>query len=213
MSHQTPPDEPERITKPALEVIDGGRLGAVNSSDRVTLSELMVDPNKLGTTSTKMTLTASAGKPNRGTYFQVHADPQFSMLSSGLKAPDDGSVYLVTDIVRDALRDEVTYYQLHTTMTRAGGLGIWPISMPGPDGRMTEWTRSALEAATTAMTEWIRIRANMSIGAYEVHRLRVAIPDPEWPDLTFEQIVRMAFKDRIINSVDHPLVRQLRGLA
>ena len=212
MDDEQTPEAPPNATKPNLEVINGGRLDPVNSSDRVTLSELMVDPNKLGTTSTKMTLTASAGKPNRGTYFRVNPDPHFSMISSGLKA-DDGSLYLVTDIVRDALRDEVTYYQLHTTMTRAGGLGIWHISMPGTAGRMTDWTRSALEAANMAMKDWIRIRANMSIGAYEVHRLLVTIPEPEWPDLTYEEILNLAFKDRIITSIDHPLVRQLRGLA
>lgn len=199
-------------TRPPFEVLQGGRIDHVNSSDRVTLSQLAVDPSKGGGASVKVPVTASAGKPAPGTYFRVHPGADFSIVSSGLKAPD-GDLYLVTDVVRQALPEEVTFHQLFTTMTRAGGLGVWPISLPRTDGRTTEWTRSALEAAFLAMKEWIRIRANMAISAYDVHRLLVTIPEPEWPDLTFEQILRMAFRDRIIDSTDHPLVRQLRGLA
>ena len=38
-----------------------------------------------------------------------------------------------------------------------------------------------------------------------------AIPDPIWPDLSFEKIYRIAFKDRLINSADHPVIKRLRG--
>lgn len=200
-------------TGPTLESSPGGRLDAINSSDRVTLSQLAVDPSMIGSISTKVQVTASAGKPAPGMYFRTNASPEFSILSAALKAPDGSGVYLATDLVRQLVPEEVTFVQLFVYMTRAGGLGVWPISMPRGDGRMTEWTRSALEAAYLAMKEWVRIRANMSIGAYEVHRLMVSIPEPEWPNLTFEQILRIAFRDRIIDSTDHPLVRQLQGLA
>ena len=40
---------------------------------------------------------------------------------------------------------------------------------------------------------------------------RTAIPDPDWPELSFAEIFRIAFKDRLINSLDHPVVKRLRG--
>ena len=36
---------------------------------------------------------------------------------------------------------------------------------------------------------------------------------PEWPDLTFAEILRLAFKQRVIDSYDHPFLKQLRGEA
>jgi hypothetical protein len=37
------------------------------------------------------------------------------------------------------------------------------------------------------------------------------LPDPNWPDLTFQEIFDIAIRDRKIDSLDHPVVRQLRG--
>jgi hypothetical protein len=62
-----------------------------------------------------------------------------------------------------------------------------------------------------AQKEWIRMAANMSLGAYEVYRATAEIPGPAWPDTTFQEILRVAFKDRFIRSIDHPELRRLRG--
>ena len=61
------------------------------------------------------------------------------------------------------------------------------------------------------MTRWIRVKANMSLRAYEIFEAESAIPDPVWPDLSFEAIYRIAFKDRLITSPDHPVIKRLRG--
>ena len=62
------------------------------------------------------------------------------------------------------------------------------------------------------MKSWTRVRANMSLGAYEViggHWRQY--PRAEWPELPFKDIYRIAFKDKIIRSLDHPVVKRLRG--
>jgi hypothetical protein len=84
--------------------------------------------------------------------------------------------------------------------------------LPGPDGKHLEWHRTALEAAEAAQRRWIKIRANMGLGAYEIFEaLNDNIPAPVWPEAPFEQIVKVAFRDRLIDSVDHPVVKRLRG--
>ena len=40
-----------------------------------------------------------------------------------------------------------------------------------------------------------------------------AQPRAEWPDCRFGELLRLAFRERLIDSVDHPVVRRLRGLA
>ena len=62
-----------------------------------------------------------------------------------------------------------------------------------------------------AMTRWVRIKANMSLGAYEIFEAEGSIPDPVWPDLSFGEIYRIAFRDRLINSPDHPVIKRLHG--
>jgi hypothetical protein len=33
-----------------------------------------------------------------------------------------------------------------------------------------------------------------------------------WPEVTFQELIRIGFRDRVIDAVTHPVVRRLRGL-
>jgi hypothetical protein len=53
----------------------------------------------------------------------------------------------------------------------------------------------------------------MSLGAYEMFEAEGVMADPKWPDLPFMELLRIAFRDRMIDRVDHPVIKRLRGLA
>jgi hypothetical protein len=36
--------------------------------------------------------------------------------------------------------------------------------------------------------------------------------EPVWPKMTFNEIFNTAFEDKCIDSLDHPVIRSLRGL-
>jgi hypothetical protein len=105
------------------------------------------------------------------------------------------------------------YKTIFTAINRQGVVFLWPVTIPPPDSRTNEWWRSAREAAELAMTRWIRIRANMSLGAYEIYKAEGNIPDPEWPDLLYKELLQISFRDRFVDRVDHPVIKRLRGLA
>ena len=100
---------------------------------------------------------------------------------------------------------------LFTAMNRQGVVFLWPVRLPGEDGRSYAWHRSALDAANLAMSGWVRIVANMNLGAYEVFEATGELPEPEWPEKDFQSLVDIAFKDHYIRELDHPALRRLRG--
>jgi hypothetical protein len=69
-----------------------------------------------------------------------------------------------------------------------------------------------VEAAEMAMTSWIQVVPNMNLGAYQILQAQAQLSDPEWPDLPFNEILEIAFKDRIIDGPDHLVIKRLRGL-
>jgi hypothetical protein len=71
--------------------------------------------------------------------------------------------------------------------------------------------RSALEGAQLAMRRWVRLQANRTGGTYDVRVTSATLPEPEWPDITFERLLEIAFADHIIDRLDHPVLRRLRG--
>jgi hypothetical protein len=63
-----------------------------------------------------------------------------------------------------------------------------------------------------AEKSWIRMIAVMAEGGYSIYRATGTIPDPQWPEKTFQELLQIAFKDgKLIESEDHPVVQQLNG--
>jgi hypothetical protein len=102
---------------------------------------------------------------------------------------------------------------LVTAINRQSVVFLWPVRIPPADGKQSEWWRSQREAAELAMTRWLRVKANMSLGAYEMVEALSKMSDPAWPEVSFQELLRIAFRDRMIDRVDHPVIRRLRGLA
>ena len=102
---------------------------------------------------------------------------------------------------------------LYLTINRQKVLSVWPVKLQGAHGRVNEWHASAAAAAERAMRNWIRLAANMSLGAYEISEAIADYGEPEWPNMTFMEILKIAFKNRLIDSSDHAVIQQLRGLA
>jgi hypothetical protein len=160
----------------------------------------------------KVLTTVPVRKPAQE-FVRVHADEAFALPTTLLEVKADREIYLVTPSLRDALATEsaMSVRTLFTTINRQGVLFLWPVRLPTPTGRIDPWTRSAMDAAERARTAWIRLQANMSLGAYEVFEATGDLPEPEWPAVSFGDILRIAFRDKRIDTLDHPVLRQLRG--
>ena len=120
-------------------------------------------------------------------------------------------LYLVAPSLRDELADLLTPVTLYTAVNRHGAVFLWPVKIPGSDGRANQWHGSGLRAAELAMSAWVRVQANMHLGAYDVRQAVGALPEPKWPVETLRDLLRIAFGGRHIASAEHPVLRELRG--
>jgi len=160
----------------------------------------------------KMLLTVPVRKPDRQSFVRVHPDPAWRLDTATLILKDEQrETYLVDPSLWSELPGEVVPTALFTAMTRQGVVILWPVRLPGPDGRLDSWSRSALDAAEMAKGQWVRVAANMSLGGYDVFVATGEFPDPEWPDVTFQKLLEIAFRDRFIRTLDHPVIKKLRG--
>jgi hypothetical protein len=85
------------------------------------------------------------------------------------------------------------------------------VKLPEPGGRISGWHSSGVEGAEKAMAQWIRVVPNMNLGAYEFFVAQSPLSEPEWPELSLRDLIKIAFKDRIISGPDHPVMQKLRG--
>jgi hypothetical protein len=161
----------------------------------------------------KALLSVPVRKPDKSWFVRVHPDSAYRLTTAVIELKEDRETYLVAPILWPMLATETTFSPraLFTTVNRQGVLFLWPIRLPGPDGKVDEWSRTALQAADLASKRWVRVTANLSLGAYEVLEAQGQIADPTWPDLPFRDLLRIAFRDRFVSTADHPVLRRLRG--
>jgi len=184
----------------------------VDIEDPFSLSRLRLSQNFSETVGVKKALlTVPVRKPGRQDFVRVHPDPGWHLETAVLEVKEDRETYLVDPEIWPEMPGEIVPKALFTTINRQGVLTLWPVRLPGEDGRHDEWNRSALEAADMAQSRWIRVAANMYLGAYEVFEAAASLPEPEWPGVEFQQVLKIAFKDRFIRDLDHPVVRRLLG--
>ncbi len=137
--------------------------------------------------------------------------PRKRVLGQSLELKEERETYLVDASLWQDLSAELTPKVLFTVVDRQGNVFLWPIRLPREDGRIDEWNASALEAAEMAQTTWVRVVANMGLGAYDVFEATGDLPEPKWPEQPFEGLLRIAFKGKFIETPDHPVIRRLRG--
>ena len=109
--------------------------------------------------------------------------------------------------------DEISPTRLRLAITRQGNLFLWPLKLPKADGRSNPWHESAIAAATLAEKRWIRMAADMPGGLYQVYEANGNLPEPEWPEVTFQEAIKLCFKNRRIAGHDHPILKSLWGEA
>lgn len=150
-------------------------------------------------------------KPSPQAYVRVHPDVAWTLVVAVVELKDDNDVYLVLPELYSALAQEARPKQLYIGITRDGNPFVWLVNMPGPDGRIDTWSQSAHAGASLAKTHWVRIKSNRDLGAYEVLQATNLKDEPSWPELSFKELVNLAFRGKVIDSLDHVVIRRLRG--
>jgi hypothetical protein len=176
------------------------------------LSELRLSQNFLEMAGVKKVITTiPVRKPGRQDFFRVHSSPDYYLETAVLEYKQERETYLVDRGLWSELPGEIIAKVLFTVINRQNILSIWTVRLPGADGRLDHWNQSALEAAEIAKKQWVRMGSNMNLGAYEVFLPTAEFSDPVWPDVTFQEMLKIAFKDKFIRDFNHPLLCQLRG--
>jgi hypothetical protein len=163
----------------------------------------------------KALLSITVRKPANSWWVRVHPDENYRLQTAVLELKEDRETYLVAPALWPDLATEATFSPraLFTAVNPQGVLFLWPIRLPRSDGRVDEWSRTALEAADLATKGWVRVTANMPLGAYDVFQAGGQLGEPVWPEVPFGELLRIAFQGKRIDSLEHPVLRRLRGEA
>jgi hypothetical protein len=157
--------------------------------------------------------TVAERKPHRQEFIRVRPGAEWCFETVCFVDKETNETYLVDPSIISALPSEVRPVVLRVAISRNSPVPfIWPVPLPSSEGRPCSWHESARQAARLGETKWVCVKSDKSASCYVPHVAEGNLPDPEWPaDLTMQDLLRLAFRDRFIRDIDHPLLKRLQG--
>ena len=87
---------------------------------------------------------------------------------------------------------------------------IWPVPILG-EREFPAW-KSARAAYELALDQWVQMVWDEGRNDFLIEVAEGIKHEPTWPEKSFNELLKLAFDGKIIDSEEHPYVRRLRGL-
>lgn len=129
---------------------------------------------------------------------RLHPDWHFDGLP--MVRPSTASYYIVAAVLYNLLIGRMGVCNLHAAITAEGIPFLWPVS---------EDSVTANTAAAATVRGWVKVAWDQGSKAYKVEEPTVKPADPTWPFESFDALIEVALKDRILDNPDHPVVKAL----
>jgi hypothetical protein len=152
-------------------------------------------------------------KPTKQEFFRCHRSDDMSLITAIYEDKETREFFLIAPEMRGAMLalDQLTPVKLVLAITRQNVLIMVPAKLPSDTGSSSGWQESLLMATERAKETWTRTAADMSLGAYRVWEAIGNLSDPTWPDMSLNEMMALAFRDRVIDTEDHPVFNKLLG--
>jgi hypothetical protein len=188
-----------------------------NTKPKISVADLIVDTSYDDRGGVKQLLThVPVKKPSKTDFIRVSPDTahRVGMYMITIKGSSNAEdTYAVLPKLIQLIDPKVVAkFTLFLAINRQRIPFIWPVRVPATDAKANEWHTSAREAAEMAMSRWVRVVANMARGSYDISVAEAELSPPEWPEEDYPTILDIAFKGKIVDSDEHAVVQQMRGL-
>lgn len=152
-------------------------------------------------------------KPLKHEYFRVRPGEEFCFTTVLYEDRETRESYFVVPSVIPKLGSitDLSIVSLHQFLTKQGVVGILPLKVPKDSNAGSGWLTTAMAAAELAKKQWVRMKADMALGGYRIYQAEGDLGEPEWPETPFNEMLDVAFRDRVITDDSHPVFNKLRG--
>ncbi len=191
--------------------VDKPEPTAATKSTSSILSSLRLPDTYNASGGTALPLKATYGKLNKHRFCRVHPSDEYKFRCLVVDDKDNGETYLAAPNMASQLGSLASPKTIRLSVDNAGT----PKLIGEPDleinGRRNLWQASYKNAIKQAEDDWVRVQANMAAGQYEITPSVNDLGFPRWPKQSMDELINDAFAGRIIDSPDHPYIRQIQG--
>ena len=151
------------------------------------------------------------GRPGKQIFFRVLPGDEWQIQAALIELDEDKTKFFVVPDIYPDLVHESKRVVLRTVITAQGTAQLWPIPLPMADGYDNEWWQSARMVADRAEQAWVRMASNRESRSYDVYTATADFGEPQVPEQSLPELLKIAFAGKIIDSLHHPVVLKLLG--
>ena len=151
--------------------------------------------------------------PQKDCWFTILHELKYPVLVITSSENNKGQdIWLVHKSQYKAVTDEAcaAKYILYICVGINGQPFIWYTKKPNPDDNATAWLGSAVMCAEVGKKNWVRVFSDKGAAKY-VYRISTKYPPPNPLEFTIDELLQEAFKGKVIDRPDHPVLMHLRG--
>jgi hypothetical protein len=160
-------------------------------------------------------LTIPEGRP-KDVFFRIDRREEMQQPVAIFEYKPEGRLspeaHILTPDIAEQLGRRSRHAIIRVCICRPSILRLWAVKVPDADrGPPNSFTQTAWDAIPFLEKAWGRLDLNESGTGYDVVLPEGAWPAPEWPTDSLESLVHKAYRGRFIDSMDHPIIKALRG--
>ena len=142
-----------------------------------------------------------------GVHLRVNPDPAYTLLGMYTHENKDG-VYFVWPQFCTALGSLPRRCNLHVAVDGHGTYFLLRVKQLNPDqDKDNKWYSTARMVAAAATQQWVKVtKPTDAEGGWGYVPIHHKMFDPKWPEKPLEEILAMAFPDRVVDRVNHELI-------
>jgi len=192
-------------------LVDKPEPTAATKSTSSILSSLRLPDTYNVSGGVALPLKATYGKLNKHRFCRVHPSDDYKFRCLVVDDKDNGETYLAAPNMASQLGSLATPKTIRLAVDNAGTPKLIGEPDLDPSGRRNLWQSSYKDAIKQAENDWVRVQANMAAGQYEITPSMSDLGFPRWPKQSMDELINAAFAGRIIDSPEHPYIRQIQG--
>ncbi len=151
------------------------------------------------------------GKLSKHRFSRVHPGKDFQFPCLAVEDKDGGESYVVAPHIQPHLGKNVVQKIVRLSVDSTGLPKLIFQPMTDQSGRQNHWHTTLNRAISLAEENWVRVEANMDAGQYSIVISQDDLGEPQWPEQTMDELIQEVFGNNIIDSEDHPYIRQIQG--
>jgi hypothetical protein len=189
--------------------------GITTEAEGLNFNEFCAPAYQPGVSLKKIVTRVPLVKYPKQKFFKTH--PTWAWMGvTALVLKDEDETYLISGAIAQEIAAETITINLFVAHLQSGDLIVIKAPTEDREGKWNSWHKSLNNLVSNeGRKNWIRVQPNRDSSSYIAMEASASWIEPEWPDITLEKVMSLAFDngERIIRSIDHPVLKALRGAA